>query len=87
MKSLCDREIAETRAMIAECDRLMIETRKDLRAAAALQKSNARAIRKPLALAIPRLRLNPYPQRGCVVHSHKIGLKYPNIPHFFWGIL
>ena len=48
MKSLCGREIAEMRAMIAECDRLMIETRKDIRAAAALQKSNARAIRKRL---------------------------------------
>jgi len=48
MKSLCDREIAEMRAMIAECDRLMIETRKDIRAAAALQKSNAREIRKLL---------------------------------------
>jgi hypothetical protein len=48
MKSLWDQEIAEMREMIAECDRLMIETRKDIRAAAALQKSNARAIRKLL---------------------------------------
>jgi hypothetical protein len=48
MKSLWDREIAEMRAMIAECDRLMIETRKDIRAAGALPKSNARAIRKLL---------------------------------------
>ena len=48
MKSLCDREIAEMREMTAECDRLMIETRKDIRAAAALQKSNTRAIRKLL---------------------------------------
>jgi hypothetical protein len=48
MKSLFDREIAEMREMIAECDRLMIETRKDIRATAALQKSNARAIRKLL---------------------------------------
>ena len=48
MKSLWGREIAEMWAIIAECGRLMIETRKDIRAAAALQKSNARAIRKLL---------------------------------------
>ena len=48
MKSLWGREIAEMWAIIAECGRLMIETRKDIRAAAALQKSHARAIRKRL---------------------------------------
>jgi hypothetical protein len=48
MESLCGRETAKMRAMIAECDRLRIETRKEIRATAALQKSNARAIRKLL---------------------------------------
>ncbi len=48
LKSLYDREMAECRAMIIECDRLTIETRKDLREIALLQKSNAKALKQPL---------------------------------------
>ena len=65
MKSLHDREIAETRIMILECRLLMIETRKDIRATAALQKSNAKALKQLLGPRHGKPRLSPYPQTRC----------------------
>ena len=44
--SLHDRQIAATRALIHEGMRLMMETRKDLRTVAGMQKRNEQALKQ-----------------------------------------
>jgi len=87
-----DKQIAAIRALIQEGMHLMVETRRELRATATLTRQNAEALKRLIdsrrtTTAIQRPSPNGYPQSGYVEDSHKIGLKYPNIPQFFRGIL